>query len=101
MEQLFQAVGYATGAALLFLGKKLFDTVYEYVKKRKANVKSSVLKLQEPLDQILPQKSVGKYSFAYRKFLYISHFPQKNKGSNFKTLKVLPLLISIFFRIIS
>lgn len=37
MEQLFQAVGYATGAALLFLGKKLFDTVYEYVKKRKAN----------------------------------------------------------------
>ena len=35
MEQLFQAVGYATGAALLFLGKKLFDTVYEYVKKEK------------------------------------------------------------------
>jgi hypothetical protein len=81
MEQLAQAFGYALGAAILLVGKNLFDLVFKYIKQKKIN---TIFKRSINTSSIINEElSIIRDKFGFNRVSLIDYH---NGTENFKGL---------------
>lgn len=88
MEQLAQAFGYALGAAILLVGKNLFDLVFKYIKQKKIN---TIFKRSINTSAIINEElSIIRDKFGFSRVSLIDYHngTENFKGLSFKNVSM-------------
>lgn len=83
-NSIYQALGYIIGAALLLVGKSIFDNVFKYIKKRKANniFKKSISTSSQINEQLSTIRDI--YGFNRVSLIDYHNGTENFKGLSFK-----------------